>query len=183
MITGHFPLSIGEEVARSERALLARMEDGEWMQSPFSVRFLVLHCSATRCNRSYTVEQMMRDHKARGFRTIGYHFYMPDLTIVAPSASVTRAVLMRMANLPTRSPLHNTNDWRLSSWSCTNFSLRQRSWGIVTCLALRQRIALAWMRQSCLVIAYPRGRGIWLSDGRCYGSSKYSTMRLTCLRL
>lgn len=31
MITGHFPLSIGEEVARSERALLARMEDGEWM--------------------------------------------------------------------------------------------------------------------------------------------------------
>ena len=62
MITGHFPLSIGEEVARSERALLARMEDGEWMQSPFSVRFLVLHCSATRCNRSYTVEQMMRDH-------------------------------------------------------------------------------------------------------------------------
>ena len=76
MITGHFPLSIGEEVARSERALLARMEDGEWMQSPFSVRFLVLHCSATRCNRSYTVEQMMRDHKARGFRTIGYHFYI-----------------------------------------------------------------------------------------------------------
>ena len=55
MITGHFPLSIGEEEARSERALLARMEDGEWMQSPFSVRFLVLHCSATRCNRSYTV--------------------------------------------------------------------------------------------------------------------------------
>lgn len=76
MITGHFPLSIGEEVARSERALLARMEDGEWMQSPFSVRFLVLHSSATRCNRSYTVEQMMRDHKARGFRTIGYHFYI-----------------------------------------------------------------------------------------------------------
>ena len=76
MITSHFPLSIGEEVARSERALLARMEDGEWMQSPFSVRFLVLHCSATRCNRSYTVEQMMRDHKARGFRTIGYHFYI-----------------------------------------------------------------------------------------------------------
>ena len=76
MITGHFPLSIGEEVARSERALLARMEDGEWMQSPFSVRFLVLHCSATRCNRSYTVEQMMRDHKARGLRTIGYHFYI-----------------------------------------------------------------------------------------------------------
>lgn len=40
------------------------------------VRFLVLHCSATRCDRDYTVGQLMRDHKARGFRTIGYHFYI-----------------------------------------------------------------------------------------------------------
>lgn len=41
-----------------------------------SIRFLVLHCSATRCNQNYTVEQLMSDHRKRGFRTIGYHFYI-----------------------------------------------------------------------------------------------------------
>ena len=46
------------------------------MASPESVRFLVLHCSATRCDSDYPPEQMLRDHKARGFRTIGYHFYV-----------------------------------------------------------------------------------------------------------
>ena len=71
-----FPMTIGEELAHSERALLARVEQGQLMASADSVRFLVLHCSATRCNQNYTVEQLMRDHKARGFRTIGYHFYI-----------------------------------------------------------------------------------------------------------
>lgn len=76
MTNDSFPTIIGEELARSERALLAKMEDGPFMNSPYSVRFLVLHCSATRCDRNYTVEQLMKDHKARGFRTIGYHFYI-----------------------------------------------------------------------------------------------------------
>lgn len=76
MTNDNFPMTIGEEVARSERALLARVEDGEMMRSPYSIRFLVLHCSATRSNQSYSVEQLLRDHKARGFRSIGYHFYI-----------------------------------------------------------------------------------------------------------
>ena len=41
-----------------------------------SVRWIIVHCSASREDRDYTVEQMLRDHKARGFRTIGYHFYI-----------------------------------------------------------------------------------------------------------
>lgn len=41
-----------------------------------SVRFLVIHCSATRCTQDYTAEQLERDHRARGFRTTGYHFYI-----------------------------------------------------------------------------------------------------------
>ena len=65
----------GEEVP-DERALLTRMEDGELMGGPDSVRFLVLHCSATRCTQDYTVRQLLRDHRARGFRTVGYHFYV-----------------------------------------------------------------------------------------------------------
>ena len=47
-----------------------------FMASPESVRFLVLHCSATRCDSDYPPEQLLRDHKARGFRTVGYHFYV-----------------------------------------------------------------------------------------------------------
>lgn len=41
-----------------------------------SIRFIVVHCSATRLSNPYTPAQMERDHKRRGFRTIGYHFYI-----------------------------------------------------------------------------------------------------------
>ena len=44
MIKEKFPLSIGEELVRNERTLLARVEDGKMMMSADSVRFLVLHC-------------------------------------------------------------------------------------------------------------------------------------------
>ena len=76
MITEKFPLSIGEEMVRNERMLLARVENGKQMMDADSVRFLVLHCSATRCNQDYSVEQLRRDHKSRGFYDIGYHFYI-----------------------------------------------------------------------------------------------------------
>ena len=76
MITEKFPLSIGEEMVRNERLLLARVENGKQMMDVDSVRFLVLHCSATRSNQDYGVEQLRRDHKSRGFYDIGYHFYI-----------------------------------------------------------------------------------------------------------
>lgn len=41
-----------------------------------AVKYLVVHCSATRCDQDYSVEQLLRDHKARHFRGIGYHFYI-----------------------------------------------------------------------------------------------------------
>ena len=40
------------------------------------LKYLVVHCSATRCNQDYTVDMLRRDHLARGFRKIGYHFYI-----------------------------------------------------------------------------------------------------------
>ena len=67
MIKEKFPLSIGEELVRNERTLLSKVEDGKMMMSADSVRFLVLHCSATRHNQDYSVEQLRRDHKSRGF--------------------------------------------------------------------------------------------------------------------
>ena len=76
MITEQFPLVIGGETVRTERTLLSKVESGSLMMSADSVKFLVLHCSATRCNQGYSVEQLRRDHKARGFRDIGYHFYV-----------------------------------------------------------------------------------------------------------
>ena len=69
-------MNIGGGKVRSERMLLAKEENGKNMMSADSVRFLVLHCSASRCNEGYSVEQLRRDHKARGFYDIGYHFYI-----------------------------------------------------------------------------------------------------------
>lgn len=37
---------------------------------------IVIHCSATREDVDYTFEDCIRDHKARGFRKCGYHFYI-----------------------------------------------------------------------------------------------------------
>ncbi len=69
-------MNIGGGKVRPERMLLAKVENGKNMMSADSVRFLVLHCSASRCNQDYSVEQLRRDHKTRGFYDIGYHFYL-----------------------------------------------------------------------------------------------------------
>lgn len=46
------------------------------MMKEEDVRYLILHCSATRRNRDYTQEMMRQDHQKRGFYDIGYHFYI-----------------------------------------------------------------------------------------------------------
>lgn len=76
MTNDQFPILLGEERVRDEHALLIYIENGKLMMSAESVRFLVVHCSATRCNQDYTVEQLRHDHILRGFRDIGYHFYI-----------------------------------------------------------------------------------------------------------
>lgn len=40
------------------------------------INLIVLHCSATREDREYTPEQLERDHRARGFITAGYNYYI-----------------------------------------------------------------------------------------------------------
>ena len=41
------------------------------------ISLIILHCSATRENRRYTMEDCKRDHLKRpGFKDIGYHFYI-----------------------------------------------------------------------------------------------------------
>ena len=39
-----------------------------------NINEIIVHCAATREGRDFTVEDITRWHKARGFATIGYHF-------------------------------------------------------------------------------------------------------------
>ena len=140
-------MNIGEEKVRSERTLLAGVEAGKYMMSADSVRFLVLHCSATRRNQDYSVEQLRRDHKARGFYDIGYHFYIrKDGTMTqhrkllevgaiidALSASAMREDWMRKASLATLVHLSRLNVLSNCCISCISCFQKRRLWGIVTC--------------------------------------------------
>ena len=40
------------------------------------IDLIIIHCSATKANRNFTVEDLEACHKARGFKTIGYHYYI-----------------------------------------------------------------------------------------------------------
>ena len=71
MIEESFPLFTADEEVASERELLKSVEDGPYMQE---VKYIIIHCSATRENRDFTVEDLLRCHRQRKFRTIGYHF-------------------------------------------------------------------------------------------------------------
>lgn len=75
MVRESFPMTVGGISLANEEELL-QSEMGEKMSGPDAVRYIVVHCSATRSNQNFTVEKLMRAHKLRGFRTIGYHFYI-----------------------------------------------------------------------------------------------------------
>lgn len=49
------------------------------------INMIVVHCTATRCNQNYTVEQLYHDHvEVNHWRFIGYHFYIRrDGTVIA----------------------------------------------------------------------------------------------------
>lgn len=41
------------------------------------ITMIVVHCSATRCNQPYPVQQLFHDHvEVNHWRYIGYHFYI-----------------------------------------------------------------------------------------------------------
>ena len=41
-----------------------------------SIQYIVVHCSATRVNIPFTEKQLLECHLQRGFRSVGYHFYV-----------------------------------------------------------------------------------------------------------
>lgn len=42
------------------------------------INLIVVHCSATRCDRCYTEHDLTTDHLRRGFSGAGYHFLYPQ---------------------------------------------------------------------------------------------------------
>ena len=40
------------------------------------IDLIVIHCSATCCNHDFPLEAVVACHRARGFVTIGYHYYI-----------------------------------------------------------------------------------------------------------
>ena len=40
------------------------------------ITHIIIHCTATRADRSFSVQSLEASHKARGFPTIGYHYYI-----------------------------------------------------------------------------------------------------------
>ena len=41
-----------------------------------TINKIILHCSATRENQNYSFQQCRADHLRRGFKDIGYHYYI-----------------------------------------------------------------------------------------------------------
>ena len=75
MTEEEYPMMVAGDAVMDEASLLTSVEGGETMEAE-AVRYFIIHCSATRVTSSYTAEQLEADHKARGFRTGGYHFYV-----------------------------------------------------------------------------------------------------------
>lgn len=54
------------------------------MKNQRKIDLIVVHCSATRINQDFPVEALEACHKARGFRSIGYHYYITKDGVVYP---------------------------------------------------------------------------------------------------
>jgi len=55
------------------------------------INMIVMHCSASRCNRRYTLEQLRHDHvEVNGWTDIGYHYYITLDGIIHPCRPIER---------------------------------------------------------------------------------------------
>ena len=54
------------------------------MKNQRKIDLIVVHCSATRINQDFPVEALEACHKARGFHSIGYHYYITKDGVVYP---------------------------------------------------------------------------------------------------
>ena len=48
------------------------------------INLIVIHCSATRVTQDFTVGELEACHLVRGFRDIGYHYYITKDGVIYP---------------------------------------------------------------------------------------------------
>lgn len=53
-----------------------------------SINLIVVHCTASRCNRRLTPESLDHIHRQRGFNACGYHYYITSEGIIHPMRSL-----------------------------------------------------------------------------------------------
>ena len=53
------------------------------------INYIVVHCSATREDCPFSVEALRAEHLRRGFRDIGYHYYIRRDGTVANTRPIT----------------------------------------------------------------------------------------------
>lgn len=55
-------------------ATLAKLIPLRWKKSKRAIREIIVHCSATPEGKDYTIDDIRKWHKQRGFSDIGYHY-------------------------------------------------------------------------------------------------------------
>jgi len=55
-------------------ATLAKLIPLRWKKSRRTIREIIVHCSATPEGKDYTIDDIRKWHKQRGFSDIGYHY-------------------------------------------------------------------------------------------------------------
>ncbi len=52
------------------------LTEEDWLKGASAVKYIVVHCTATGPDVDYTPSRLQADHRARGFRSVGYHYYI-----------------------------------------------------------------------------------------------------------
>lgn len=62
------------------------------MKNTRKISLIVIHCSATRVTQDFTFEKLEACHLARGFRSIGYHYYITKDGVIYPDVPNQKSV-------------------------------------------------------------------------------------------
>lgn len=117
-----------------------------------SISLIVIHCSATRVTQDFTFEQLEACHLARGFKSIGYHYYITKDGVVYPGRPESEVgAHARHYNAhsigicyeggldkngkpaDTRTPAQNQSLYSLLESLCLSPILMQRYWATAIC--------------------------------------------------
>ena len=96
-----------------------------------TINEIIVHCTATPDGKDYTVEDITRWHKERGFKTIGYHY------VVYRDGSDTRtleqkdSLVLLLVRLKTQFPMAKIHGHRdFAAKECPSFDATREYEGI-----------------------------------------------------